>query len=85
MLLKIFKTNGRMRVTSYTFVRHRLQSATECYKIWLEDDDEYILLDMNTLVTSQELQVLLLAGELQALGHTRPFRILDTSGNILCG
>lgn len=58
MRLTSFTKTGLWRGKNYyTFKRSRIKSPTECYDIYLEDSDGYILTARSTLITDILSQV----------------------------
>ena len=86
MKLKHFRRTGHLNIPHYTYKKFRLQSPTECYKIWLEDADGYIQIERSTLETEQWAQVQQLVDLLEVYGYpTSMIRINSDTGERLWG
>jgi hypothetical protein len=81
--LKNFNREGKFRIPTYTFCRVRLPSPTECYRIWLEDSDGYILVEQKTLITDVLEQLSNLRHRAECI-IAKPFMIVSSGGYLLC-
>jgi hypothetical protein len=71
MKLRSFSNTGLWRGRHwYTFKRIRKQSPTECYEIYIEDSDGYILVSKSTLETSIPKQVIEIVDWTRKEGYT---------------
>jgi hypothetical protein len=82
MKFKNINRAGEIIVPSYTFRRTRMKSPTECYSIWLVDDEDYTQAGMNTLITDVPGQVAALLQQMQMNGQ-EVFRVYNDSGELL--
>lgn len=69
MKLKNIRKDGTFRVEWYYFMKQRMQSHTECYAVWLEDEDGYILESINTLETLRDRQIAAIVDKVRSLGY----------------
>lgn len=85
MKLIHFRRTGHLTIPYFTFKKYRLKSPTECYKIWLEDDEGYIRVERNTLSTVDTVHLLELLDLMRNTGHDNIFRIVSEDGKVLWG
>jgi hypothetical protein len=85
MKFRNFRRTGRFDIPYFIFKKYRLYSPTECYQIWLEDEDGYIQVTRNTLSTVQTVHLLELLDLMRDHYHRTDFRIIQEDGTVLWG